>query len=91
MSYKVGEKLEESEVKSGCQHHWIIGSADGLVSRGVCKFCGAEKEFLNSCPDSSVTKRNSGNFELPDLPEDAEPDEERDDSELKERGAALRV
>ncbi|HEY48444.1 MAG TPA: hypothetical protein G4O13_00180 [Dehalococcoidia bacterium] len=30
-----------------CIHYWIIESPDGPTSRGVCKHCGAEKEFRN--------------------------------------------
>jgi hypothetical protein len=34
-----------------CHHYWIIDSADGRVSKGVCKLCGAGKEFPNYLPD----------------------------------------
>jgi hypothetical protein len=30
-----------------CSHHWIIEVAIGPLSKGVCKLCGAEKEFRN--------------------------------------------
>jgi hypothetical protein len=30
-----------------CSHHWIIEVAIGPLSKGVCKVCGAEKEFRN--------------------------------------------
>ena len=30
-----------------CQHHWLIESPNGPVSIGVCRLCGAEKEFQN--------------------------------------------
>ena len=29
-------------------HWWIIESPNGSTSQGVCKHCGAEKEFVNS-------------------------------------------
>ncbi|MBL7119581.1 MAG: hypothetical protein ISS53_02715 [Dehalococcoidia bacterium] len=35
----------------GCEHHWIIESAEGSVSKGVCKLCSAQKEFNNYFPD----------------------------------------
>ena len=35
-----------------CCHHWIIESVTGPTSRGLCKNCGAEKEFLNSSAES---------------------------------------
>ena len=33
--------------KKECSHHWIIESPKGSTSKGVCKKCGAEKEFQN--------------------------------------------
>lgn len=35
-----------------CHHYWIIEVPEGPTSRGVCKFCGEEKEFDNLGPDS---------------------------------------
>ncbi|MGE5597208.1 MAG: hypothetical protein ACM3S1_14385 [Hyphomicrobiales bacterium] len=32
-------------------HRWLIEEARGPVSRGVCKVCGAEKEFRNWLED----------------------------------------
>ena len=32
---------------SECNHHWVIGYPDGPISSGRCKFCGAEKDFMN--------------------------------------------
>jgi len=29
-------------------HHWIIEPPAGPTSKGVCRFCGAEREFANS-------------------------------------------
>ena len=40
---------ERAEAGADCSHHWIIESPKGPTSRGVCKHCGAEKEFLNWC------------------------------------------
>ncbi|MBI2831778.1 MAG: hypothetical protein HYX79_05940 [Chloroflexi bacterium] len=33
-----------------CCHFWMIESPNGPTSKGVCRFCGAEKEFNNSIP-----------------------------------------
>ena len=30
-----------------CNHHWVISGPEGPVSNGNCKYCGAEKEFMN--------------------------------------------
>ncbi len=34
-----------------CQHHWLIESPQGAMSKGRCKRCGEEKEFRNSATD----------------------------------------
>ncbi len=31
-----------------CAHHWIIETATGPVSKGMCRLCGAGREFKNS-------------------------------------------
>ena len=33
-------------------HHWRIEEANGPQSRGICKYCGAEKVFKNWLEDS---------------------------------------
>ncbi|MBA7611276.1 hypothetical protein ES703_18496 [subsurface metagenome] len=64
---------EESTSKGKCCHYWIVESPDGPTSRGVCKFCGAEKEFDNYGPDSwSQWDRDtstSAEFSRPGLPD----------------------
>jgi len=34
-----------------CHHYWIIETPAGPASQGVCKSCGAQKEFSNYLPD----------------------------------------
>ncbi len=34
-----------------CIHRWRIESPNGATSHGVCRNCGAEKEFPNSAED----------------------------------------
>ena len=36
-----------------CQHQWIIDSPAGPSSKGVCRACGEEREFLNYIEGSS--------------------------------------
>ena len=36
-------------------HHWIIEVANGATSPGVCRLCGAEKEFSNSPPEGDIS------------------------------------
>ena len=31
-----------------CRHHWLIAPSNGPTSKGVCRFCGEEREFKNS-------------------------------------------
>jgi len=45
------EKTGEPAAQQVCHHHWMIESADGPVSTGVCKLCGARKDFRNHLPD----------------------------------------
>jgi hypothetical protein len=61
---------EKSAVKIECRHYWVIEAADGPVSRGVCKFCGEKKEFLNSWSDASYKGKDAKVFDLPDMLED---------------------
>jgi len=58
---------EEKRVAEGhCTHYWIIASPDGPTSRGICKYCGAEKEFKNYVPypnpkrEDDMTTANHG-------------------------------
>ena len=46
----IGEALEEQPVSS-CRHHWIIETANGPTSYGVCRNCQESKLFHNSIVD----------------------------------------
>lgn len=61
---------EKSEVEVSCRHYWIIESADGPVSKGVCKFCGEKREFLNSWSEANYKGKDARVFDLPDMLED---------------------
>ena len=62
---------EEPTKEAKCCHYWIIEPADGPTSKGICRLCGAEKEFDSFGPDSlsrwdrSVAK----SAEVPVLPD----------------------
>ena len=88
MRYKLKKASTEPVTEGKCRHYWVIESANGSASRGVCKFCGAEKTFYNSWPGYTVVKQNTRAFELPDSP-DIELDIERDDLELETSNASL--
>ncbi len=39
------------EIGLVCVHRWVIESPEGETSHGVCRICGAEKEFPNAAED----------------------------------------
>lgn len=75
MRQKMTETVERVQTVEECRHHWAIAGAEGPTSRGVCKRCGAEKEFPNTLPDAAPIKRSSRVLGLPEMP-DVEIDEE---------------
>ena len=49
---KVAVTRRKQATKGGrCRHHWLIESPQGRTSMGMCKLCGAQKEFSNSTGD----------------------------------------
>jgi len=47
---KTKELFSKVQSTKQCVHHWIIAPPVKPVSRGVCKICGAEKDFDNFLP-----------------------------------------
>ncbi len=45
-------EAEETDTHE-CTHHYILESL-GATVLGVCKYCGAEREFSNSLPESGA-------------------------------------
>ena len=45
-----------TEQKEDCTHHWRIASPCGETSTGVCRFCGASREFQNYAYRSSMSR-----------------------------------
>ena len=45
------KQRERATKQEGCRHHWLIESPQGRTSMGMCKLCGAQKEFSNSGTD----------------------------------------
>lgn len=41
----------ESRAETTCVHHWIIESPSGRTSTGVCRICGARRDFQNYVSD----------------------------------------
>jgi hypothetical protein len=56
---KYKEKDGPQARKEECRHYWVIEVANGPVSRGVCKYCGAKKEFFNAFPEYNPLKKNT--------------------------------
>ncbi len=42
----------EEEKRSLCRHYWVIDSAGGPTSKGVCRVCGAQRQFKNYLEDA---------------------------------------
>ncbi|MFC1869927.1 hypothetical protein ACFLYE_01495 [Chloroflexota bacterium] len=73
MKRKVETVPQEPLTRTECHHHWIIESPKGQISKGVCKFCGTEKEFYNSWPYLIVDERAVKPAEFTGL-KNSEPD-----------------
>lgn len=59
---------EERPEKETCHHFWKIEQASGPTSVGLCKYCGATKEFYNSLPVSMGLGWYRKVLDLPELP-----------------------
>ncbi|MFH1140799.1 MAG: hypothetical protein V1724_03815 [Chloroflexota bacterium] len=46
----VVERAEENVVL--CRHYWVIDSAGGPTSKGVCRLCGVQRQFKNYLEDA---------------------------------------
>ncbi len=57
------EDIAEEVPQEQCIHHWLIDPAHGPVSRGTCKVCGEEKDFLNAISES-LWKKLEGKDDL---------------------------
>lgn len=42
---------KKSAARQRCRHYWVIESPRGRTSRGICTFCGAQREFKNYLRD----------------------------------------
>ena len=90
MRQKIESISDKNIAGDECHHYWKIEGSNNPTSMGVCKYCGAEKEFLNHLPDFAVIRRNSKLVEMVDLPEPELPDD-KCNSEVEKADAALPV
>jgi len=65
-------KIEKPAEKSTCQHYWLIEPALGPTSRGVCKYCGQKKVFLNIVEDNQPKESLSRFFDKEELEEEGD-------------------
>jgi hypothetical protein len=45
-----GSPPGDCAAEATCRHHWLIEPPNGPTSIGVCKLCGATREFDNQLP-----------------------------------------
>ena len=57
--------LEATQERSGCQHHWVLDSPAGPVSKGACRSCGEERDFPNHIETPYNTWDRAYQRELP--------------------------
>jgi hypothetical protein len=44
-------QVTDEGTETTCVHHWIIETPSGRTSAGVCRVCGARREFQNYVSD----------------------------------------
>jgi hypothetical protein len=42
-----------------CVHHWILDAPNGATVKGICKKCGAEREFSSLCDNDPENGRRA--------------------------------
>ena len=64
-----------------CRHYWMIGTANAGTCKGICKFCGEEKEFASSL-ESLIDMKIKNNTTV-------EKDISEDNIEVEEDGLVM--
>ena len=85
MTRKQSALLEKPVAKQTCRHHWLIEPVSGLSSKGVCKYCGEKKQFLNIIQEELPQlkhKNKSSEISLEKLVDDDEDSSKHSESEL---------
>ena len=60
MAHHLAAATELLDSPVACPHHWVIQSARGPMSAGVCQICGAVKEFKNYVDASYWNDESAG-------------------------------
>jgi len=47
---------------ASCRHHWVIQTPNGATSGGVCKRCGARRDFPNAAADALWDREGLGRW-----------------------------
>ena len=51
------QEVQISTIDNTCCHHWMIQTAEGPVSSGICRYCMESREFNNSIDDWDFAQR----------------------------------
>ena len=54
-----GKRIEmttQTRNRQPCPHWWLLESPNGVTSRGRCKNCGEERDFVNSLKQAKAKK-----------------------------------
>ena len=63
MENEVKAREKQKITETGCCHHyWVIDTAVGPTSKGVCRLCGAQREFDNTLLDEWVDPWSDGDL-----------------------------
>jgi len=62
MSEGIAVKEREHSRGRVCQHHWVIQAPNGATSQGICKRCGASREFPNAAADALWQRETLGRW-----------------------------
>ena len=81
MVQQVSPRDFTGEVLVECRHHWIIQAATGPVSAGVCRNCGAVRDFKNYVGTTHWGEEKDGNLAHAGLPKRALNSLAEDDEE----------
>ena len=55
-----------------CRHYWLIETPHGAICKGICRFCGEEKDFVSSWEGLMSMKTESKPVTKDNLVEDEE-------------------
>ncbi len=65
MGKKLSSAFDQSARQRSCSHYWVIEDVSDATSRGVCKYCGAQRDFNNYCQPSRPEEKTESCQEQP--------------------------